>query len=96
MNLKDKIEDIKKELSDLSRLASYAGPGSRDYDKIRITYHKRLHRLNELKQQYRAEKMRGIDDSKYKPRPKPRCECGACHTSHPNIHSDWCPEYRAA
>ena len=22
------------------------------------------------------------------------CECGAHHTSMPNIHSDWCPAYR--
>ena len=23
-----------------------------------------------------------------------KCECGAKHTSFPNIHSDWCPEWR--
>jgi hypothetical protein len=24
-----------------------------------------------------------------------KCECGAKHTSFPNMHSDWCPMYRS-
>jgi len=24
---------------------------------------------------------------------KPKCECGAKHTSFPDIHSDWCPNW---
>ena len=23
-----------------------------------------------------------------------KCECGSSKTSHPNIHSDWCPLYK--